>query len=166
MQSGPAWKDDTPRFTVVVHSPETRTSVGKGGGGQYTSFQLTTLFSPSVGSPLASSFPGDVDADAEQPLPVTVERRFSSFVSLHALLVARYPILTIPDLPSKSYANRFDPEFVETRRRDLERWMGRVERSAVLRGSEEVRGFLVIEEEKVRVPSFTLVDVLLMRGPK
>jgi len=38
---------------------------------------------------------------------------------------------------------------VEERRRDLERWVGKVGRHPVLRETEEVRRFLSLEEDKV-----------------
>lgn len=40
---------------------------------------------------------------------------------------------------------------MEARRRDLERWLSRIGRHEVLRGAEEVRAFLVVEEEEGKV---------------
>ncbi|KAL8278957.1 hypothetical protein RQP46_008626 [Phenoliferia psychrophenolica] len=142
IESGPAWKHDAPSFTVHVHSPEKRSSVGKA---DYTVFQLTTVFSPSPPSDTASaSSSTSVD---DEGTTVSVERRYSHFALLHAVLLERFPILVIPALPAKTYAGRFQAHFVETRRRDLERWCFRVGRHPVLRCSDEVRGFLAMENE-------------------
>jgi sorting nexin-9/18/33 len=112
----------------------------------YTVFQLTTIFSPAD-SPVD---PLDANEPPSPPISVTVERRYSDFVLLHSLLVQRFPIVVVPNLPSKTYAGRFQEGFVETRRRDLERWCSRVGRHAVLRSTEEVRGFLALESDTVR----------------
>lgn len=136
-QSGPAWRHDSPPFTVHVHSPEKRSSTTA--KADYTVFQLTTVFSTS-----------ESEAD-DPPLTMTVERRYSHFTLLHALLVDRYPVLVVPPVPVKSYAGRFQEQFVETRRRDLERWCARIGRHPVLGTTEEVRGFLGTESDSVRV---------------
>ncbi|ORY88059.1 Phox homologous domain-containing protein [Leucosporidium creatinivorum] len=97
-------------------------------GGEYTSYQLTTLFAPSSSS-------------EEESDPITISRRYSTFLTLHSSLTSRYPLLAIPSLPRAAGGwgtkSRFEPEFVERRRRDLERWLNRVGRSPVLRGAEE-----------------------------
>ena len=80
---------------------------------------------------------------------MTVERRYSHFTLLHALLVERYPVVVVPQVPVKSYAGRFQEQFVETRRRDLERWCARIGRHAVLGSADEVREFLGIESDAV-----------------
>ncbi|GAA5867687.1 hypothetical protein JCM1840_006657 [Sporobolomyces johnsonii] len=140
VESGPAWKSASELpFIVHVHSPE---KVSPLGASPYTTFQLTTIF-PSSPSSLDSSSA----SSSHDPLAVT--RRFSHFVALHALLVANFPVLAIPQLPPKAFgAKRFGEEFVEQRRRDLERWVNRVGRHPVLRESEEVRGFLCLDDEK------------------
>lgn len=76
---------------------------------------------------------------------MSVSRRYSDFVALNSLLKLSYPIIVIPDLPSKLCG----PE-METRRRDLERWCDRLGRHPVLRSSELLRSFLTTESEKVR----------------
>jgi hypothetical protein len=144
MQSSLAWRHDSPPFNVRVHSPEKQSETV--GGPQYASFQVSTTFSPSP--------PSSDGTDA--PTTVTVERRYSHFVLLHSLLLSRYPLLTVPSLPPPSYVGRLGDQFVEARRRELERWCGRVGRHAVLRSSEEVRSFLVLENERVSPSSSSL----------
>ncbi|KAI5479173.1 hypothetical protein MNV49_004034 [Pseudohyphozyma bogoriensis] len=126
IESGPAWLSDSEAFVVHVHSPCKRSSYNNRA---YTSFTLTTVF-----------------ASGEDP--ITVERRYSHFVQLHALLSSRYPLIVIPPLPPKTYAGRFEDGFVESRRRDLERWSGRVGRHPVLRSSDEIKEFLSLEGDQ------------------
>lgn len=136
LQEGPTFRSTTQPLIVQVHSPRKVSPLGEN---PYTSFKLATHF------PSSSS-----TSDTDSPDPLSVSRRYSHFVSLHQLLIARYSLLSIPPLPPKAYgATRFSDEFVEERRRDLERWMGKVGRHPVLRETEEVRGFLSLEEDKV-----------------
>lgn len=124
----------------------------------YTSFRLTTHFYTSSHTP-------EEELAERAPLPLTVNRRFSHFVSLHQLLVSRFSLLSIPPLPPKAFgATRFSEEFVEERRRDLERWIEKIGRHPVLRETEEVRGFLSIEEDKVSsaLSSSTLFDRIFL----
>ena len=56
-----------------------------------------------------------------------ISRRFSDFVWLHYCLLARYPFRNIPNLPPKrltlsGHSLSTDPDFLETRRRGLERY--------------------------------------------
>lgn len=81
------------------------------------------------------------------PTTISVDRRYSHFTLLHALLSARYPVLCLPRLPPKAYAGRFNADFIEERRNDLERWCARVARHPVLGSSEELRGFLSVGED-------------------
>ena len=138
-----------------VHSPEKRSSLAKA---DYTIFQLTTVFSSHPDSHSAEAEELDPDQDAAVTTTVNVERRYSHFALLHAVLVERFPVLVIPPLPAKTYAGRFQASFVETRRRDLERWCFRVGRHPVLRCSDEVRGFLTLENDVVSLPPFDAVN--------
>lgn len=83
-----------------------------------------------------------------EPEPsVTVERRYSHFSQLYHDIVARYPALVIPQPPAKNYAGRFRADFVEARRRDLERWCCRIVRHPVLRETPEIRAFFSTPDE-------------------
>ncbi|GAA6012264.1 hypothetical protein JCM11491_007076 [Sporobolomyces phaffii] len=138
--NGPIWRTTSEPFVVQVHSPRKLSPLGET---PYTTFDLTTHFpiSPSAANPA-----GILDGS---PGPLTVSRRFSHFVSLHQLLSSRYSLLSMPPLPTKAFgAARFAEDFLEERRRDLERWVERVVNHPVLRESEEVRGFLAIEEDQ------------------
>ncbi|GAA5980703.1 hypothetical protein JCM5350_006358 [Sporobolomyces pararoseus] len=136
--NGPVWRRVSTAFIVQVHSPRKLSPLGET---PYTLFRLTTHFDtlPRNG----------VTYNEDQPPPVTVSRRFSHFVSLHQLLTSHFSLLTIPPLPPKAFGStRFSDEFVEERKRDLERWIEKIVRHPVLRESEQVRGFLSIDDEK------------------
>ncbi|GAA6027416.1 hypothetical protein JCM8097_007846 [Rhodosporidiobolus ruineniae] len=138
VETGPAWRPLAEPFTVQLHSPVKHTPMA---GAAYTTYSLTSTFWSS---------PASDEAD-ESTTSTIVSRRYSHFVALHALLSARFlaPLVVVPALPSKAFgAARFADGFVETRRRELERWVERVGRHPVLGGSEELRRFLEIEDEK------------------
>lgn len=148
IDSGPAWRPSPPMFTVHVHSPAKRHSLTSG---DYTVFQLTTVFSPPEPSPVDAGFAHaqyQSSDSVRSAAAATVDRRYSHFVALHRRLRARYPVLAVPDLPGKSFKGRDDAAFVESRRRDLERWLSRVGRHPVLSQAEELRVFLVEEEDR------------------
>ena len=149
IDTGPAWRPPVGRFTVHVHSPAKRHSLASG---DYTVFQLTTVFDPPHVSPTEADFAHvqyhSVGSATTAAATATVDRRYSHFVQLHQLLQARYPVLGLPQLPGKSFKGRSDPAFVEIRRRDLERWLARVGRHPALSTADELRSFLVEEDDR------------------
>lgn len=149
VDTGPAWKEKIPPFRVLVHSPSKRTSALSGA---FTVYSVTSLFHPT---PISES-----DEDRElgleyqstapiSPTRITVHRRFSHFVILHTALTRRLPGIALPPLPEKQYAGRFSEDFVEARRGDLERYIGRVVRHPVARYAEVVTFFLGCESDTV-----------------
>ncbi|GAA5970913.1 hypothetical protein JCM11641_004506 [Rhodosporidiobolus odoratus] len=135
-QAGPAWRPLSEPFLVHIHSPCKQSPMN---ASPFTTYTLTTVFSPSPSSSSSNS------------PSLSVTRRFSHFTALHSLLSARFlsPLIYLPPLSPKAFGNgRFSETFVEQRRRDLERWLGKVGRHPVLGESEELRGFLAIEGEK------------------
>ena len=146
VDAGPAWKPKLPPFRVLVHSP---TKVAPSLSGSYTVYCVTSFFhTPPAGAT-------DVDRDEEynsslSPTCVTVQRRFSHFVILHTALTRRLPGIALPPLPEKQYAGRFNDEFVEARRSDLERYICRVVRHPVARYAEIVTFFLGCDNDVVR----------------
>ncbi|KDQ50377.1 hypothetical protein JAAARDRAFT_211785 [Jaapia argillacea MUCL 33604] len=140
---GPSWKTKVPPFRVLVHSPSKRASTLSGA---YTIYNVTSLFH-ATGT--------DDDPPPGSHVRVTVQRRFSHFVVLHTALSRRLPGLALPPLPEKQYAGRFSTEFVEARRGDLERYLGRIVRHPVARYAEVLTFFLGCESEtewKKQVP--------------
>jgi sorting nexin-9/18/33 len=167
-QAPPAWRSKTPPFRILVHSPSKRTSTLSG---SYTIYAVTSLFLVDPNTPSHSRFPTsssvatDIGSRSHTPTPdangvdcpagelvqthVTVYRRFSQFVFLHAALTRRLPGIVIPPLPEKQYAGRFSEDFVEARRGDLERWISRIARHPVARYSEVLVFFLSCDNEAV-----------------
>ncbi|CAE7207935.1 unnamed protein product [Rhizoctonia solani] len=133
------WREKTPPFNVLVHSPEKHSSVT----GAYTLYSVTSIFPPS--------------SPSNEPTRITVHRRFSHFNFLHTALSRSLPGIALPPLPAKQYAGRFQGEFVEARRGDLEKWLQRVVRHPVVRYTEVVVFFLGCESDlewKRRLPTY------------
>ncbi|KAH9932962.1 uncharacterized protein B0H18DRAFT_984853 [Fomitopsis serialis] len=142
VEMGPAWKSKLPPFHVLVHSPSKRSS---GITGPYTVYTLTSVFdSPDTSH---SHLRYDGTNSATEPTSITVQRRFSHFVVLHTALTRRLPGIALPPLPEKQYAGRFNDEFVEARRGDLERYINRVVRHPVARYAEVLTFFLSCESD-------------------
>lgn len=57
---------------------------------------------------------------------ITVVRRYSDFSWLSGELSAEFPGVIVPPLPEKQTVGRFDSEFVESRRRSLEKFLLRI----------------------------------------
>ncbi|CAE6444750.1 unnamed protein product [Rhizoctonia solani] len=134
-----SWREKTPTFNVLVHSPEKHSSVT----GAYTLYSVTSIFPPS--------------SPSNEPTRITVHRRFSHFNFLHTALSRSLPGVALPPLPAKQYAGRFQEEFVEARRGDLEKWLQRLVRHPVVRYTEVVVFFLGCESDlewKRRLPTF------------
>lgn len=152
VDAGHAWKSKLPPFKVLVHSPSKRTSILSGA---YTVYNVTSLF----------QVPSNPDADPDEPPPsptrITVQRRFSHFVILHTALSRRLPGIALPPLPEKQYAGRFSDDFVEARRGDLERYIGRVVRHPVARYAEVVTWFLSCESDSVSFLCSILVQLFI-----
>ncbi|KAJ7359160.1 hypothetical protein DFH08DRAFT_921629 [Mycena albidolilacea] len=157
VDGGLAWKAKLPPFRVLVHSPSKRTSTLSGA---FTIYAVTSLFrapssptSPSSSAPSpytsnsVSVYDSEGDGDGAGATRITVHRRFSHFVILHTALTRRLPGIALPPLPEKQYAGRFSEDFVEARRGDLERYLGRVVRHPVARYAEVVTFFLGCESD-------------------
>ncbi|KAF8939239.1 hypothetical protein BGZ58_010322 [Dissophora ornata] len=125
IQSGPSWQEKAPLFKVRVHDPETRRKMV--GMQEYTLFQVTSTFTQGVS--------------------VTVERRYSQFEWLYERLANKFGALILPPLPEKQYAGRFSEEFIERRRRALERFLNRLVRHPVLRYSDLLTHFLSCSDD-------------------
>ncbi|KAG8711808.1 hypothetical protein FRC09_020397 [Ceratobasidium sp. 395] len=145
VETGPAWKHKSPPFRVLVHSPSKCSSVT----GAYTLYSVTSLFQPDEKPSSATTSPvpylrPDLSPSSTR---ITVQRRFSHFAFLHTALSRKLPGIALPPLPAKQYAGRFQGEFVEARRNDLERWLARVVRHPVARYSEVLTFFLGCESD-------------------
>ncbi|KAF9445810.1 PX-domain-containing protein [Macrolepiota fuliginosa MF-IS2] len=173
VDTGPAWKSKIPPFKILVHSPSKRSSVLSGA---YTIYDTTSLFSPddpydpppsSHHNRLHSEFiprsyfnPEEENEEATpEPLQrLTVHRRFSHFVILHTALTRRLPGIALPPLPEKQYSGRFNDDFIEARRGDLERYINKIVRHPIARYAEIVTFFLSCENDsewKSSLPKYT-----------
>ncbi|KAI0090450.1 hypothetical protein BDY19DRAFT_940221 [Irpex rosettiformis] len=140
VDAGPSWRPKVPSFKIMVHSPSKRSSILSGA---YTIYSVTSIFGPDVQPPetgLNEERPGS-------PVRITVHRRFSHFVALHTALSRRLPGIALPPLPEKQYAGRFNDDFVEARRGDLQRYLQRVVRHPVARYAEVLTFFLGCESD-------------------
>lgn len=168
----PAWRSRSPPFKVLVHTPSKQTSPLTG---SYTLYSVTSLFKaptnpnhharfstadsmmPSSSSrtitqrdaPTLPEFSPDLDDDSTPTIHVTVQRRFSHFVFLHTALSRTLPGIALPPLPDKQYAGRFNDDFIEARRGDLERWLARIIRHPLARYSDVTVFFLSCDNDIV-----------------
>eukprot|EP00741_Cyanophora_paradoxa_P009034 tig00001443_g8747.t1 len=80
----------------------------------------------------------------------SVHRRYKDFVWLHQNLVERHQGVLIPPLPEKlvvDFTKRFSKEFIEARRKGLEKFLQRVASHPALNKSPELKAFLEDNEE-------------------
>jgi sorting nexin-1/2 len=118
------------KFEIRVHDPDK-----KGDGmNAFITFRVTTKSSI---------------AELRGMTP-SVERRYSDFLWLHEQLSTHYRNYIVPPLPEKNSLsfNRFTPEFIEIRRRELEKFLRRVAEHAVLSTSPDFLTFLEAADEK------------------
>lgn len=76
----------------------------------------------------------------------SVLRRFSDFVWLHDQLCFFHPGCIVPPLPEKQTIGRFTPEFIDARRRSLEKFMSRVTRHKELMNANVLITFLQADD--------------------
>eukprot|EP01035_Chromulina_nebulosa_P024283 gene24283-31577_t len=77
---------------------------------------------------------------------VTVVRRYNDFTWFHSVLSAQYPGVIMPPLPEKQTVGRFSSEFVESRRRALEKYLERISKHPELSTSEHYFTFLQTDD--------------------
>jgi hypothetical protein len=122
--------DDATRVCIFVTDPE-KVKGGIGGHMEYSVAARTNneAYAKKQGTP--------------------VKRRYRHFVWLHDSLtfyLGRGAL--IPSLPEAKVTGRFDPEFVEQRRRDLERYLNRVGSHPVLCTSPALLQFLQASDDE------------------
>jgi len=76
----------------------------------------------------------------------SIARRYSDFSWLHEMLKNDFRNTLIPPLPEKAIFDRFSPEFVEYRRKELERFLKRVLSHPHLSKSPHVTKFLTASD--------------------
>lgn len=80
----------------------------------------------------------------------SVVRRFKDFEWLDEELVRAYPGCIIPPLPQKQTLGRFSAEFVDTRKRALEKYLQRIAAHDILSQDRNFVTFLQGEESDLR----------------
>eukprot|EP01104_Vermistella_antarctica_P014363 TRINITY_DN44_c0_g1_i1.p1 TRINITY_DN44_c0_g1~~TRINITY_DN44_c0_g1_i1.p1 ORF type:complete len:493 (+),score=198.67 TRINITY_DN44_c0_g1_i1:26-1480(+) len=88
-----------------------------------------------------------LDQYTNQSMEVT--RRYRDFNWLHESLLKDHAAYIIPPLPEKQVFSKFVPEFVEYRRRELERFLRRVAAHRVLCKAKSLQVFLEATEEEL-----------------
>jgi len=82
-------------------------------------------------------------------------RRYRDFLWLHNHLVDHYKGIIIPPLPEKSLIDRFSPDFIEFRRRELEKFLKRVTSHPILSTSSHLRTFLEAPDSEMQEVKIT-----------
>ncbi|KAG8974512.1 hypothetical protein FRB90_009757, partial [Tulasnella sp. 427] len=169
----PAWRSKTTPFKVLVHSPSKHSNPLTG---SYTMYCVTSLFQAhsSMHSRFSSSSSNDTigESSSSTTLGPSISSRTitqanafdipgkqigsplhdddddnAGTVHVTTALSRRLPGIALPPLPDKQYSGRFNDEFVEARRGDLEKWLSRVVRHPLARNSEVVVFFLSCDNE-------------------
>jgi sorting nexin-9/18/33 len=146
VDAGPSWRQKVPPFRIMVHSPSKRTSTLSGA---YIVYSVSSLFHAPTTSEPSDAESADSVNSSPNTSRITVHRRFSHFAVLHTALTRRLPGIALPPLPEKQYPGRFNDDFVEARRGDLERYLARTVRHPVARYTEILTFFLSCESEQV-----------------
>jgi len=76
-----------------------------------------------------------------------VQRRFKHFDWLHDRLLEKFTFISLPNLPEKVFMGSTDERFVEKRKRHLERYLNRLARHPVVRGSDVFQHFMKVSKE-------------------
>lgn len=117
------WKAPRDEYTVVVDSPKKETKFK--GMKSFIAYQLTPSFN-------------------NQP----VSRRYKHFDWLHERLVDKFSLIPIPPLPDKQISGRYEEQFIEHRRVQLQDFIDWVCRHPVLSVCEVWMHFLVCNDDK------------------
>jgi len=77
-------------------------------------------------------------------------RRYRDFLWLHNHLCDHFKGIIIPPLPEKSITDRFSPDFMEFRRRELEKFLKRTVSHPLLSGSSHLQTFLEAHDSEMQ----------------
>ncbi|KAJ3154962.1 hypothetical protein HDU86_004481 [Geranomyces michiganensis] len=133
IQRGFTWACNAPTFSITIQSAERRRKVSahQTVTDDFIVYKCITWFR---------------DDDASTYTALTVWRRYADFDWLAGHLQSRFPpaVVPLPTLPPKHMLSprRFDSEYVESRRRGLERYLNAIARHPVLKAEEALVLFL------------------------
>lgn len=123
MDEGYCWEQIKHPYNVSVASPKKESKLK--GLKSFIAYQLTPSFNN-----------------------LQVSRRYKHFDWLHDRLVEKYCLISIPPLPDKQISNRYDDQFIEHRRLQLQLFVDWVCRHPVLSISPVWQHFLTCTDEK------------------
>lgn len=123
IDNGYFWKTIREPYTVCVASPKKETKFK--GIKSFIAYQLTPSFNN-----------------------IAVSRRYKHFDWLHERLLAKFCLIPVPPLPDKQISGRYEDQFVEHRRVQLQEFVDWVCRHPVLSVSEVWTHFLTCTDEK------------------
>lgn len=118
-----AWRPNPHPFSCMVASPKKESKLK--GLKSYIAYQLTPSFNN-----------------------IQVSRRYKHFDWLHERLSEKYCIIPIPPLPDKQISGRYEEQFIERRRLQLQSFVDRVSSHPVLSRSDVWLHFLTCTDEK------------------
>lgn len=117
------WKPLTDRYVVAVNSPKMESKFK--GIKKFIAYQLTPSFN-------------------NEP----VSRRYKNFDWLHERLVEKFCLIPIPPLPDKQISGRYEEQFIEHRRAQLQEFVNWVCRHPVLARCDVWMHFLTCKDQK------------------
>uniref|UniRef100_A0A2M4BIC8 Putative sorting nexin n=1 Tax=Anopheles marajoara TaxID=58244 RepID=A0A2M4BIC8_9DIPT len=123
MEHGIVWKPMRDPYTVTVDSPKKEKKFN--GLKSFIAYQLTPSFTN-----------------------IPVARRYKHFDWLHERLVSKFCLIPIPPLPDKQISGRYDEEFVEHRRVQLQEFVDWVCRHPILSVCGVWMHFLTCTDDK------------------
>ncbi|XP_039965471.1 sorting nexin lst-4 [Bactrocera tryoni] len=118
------WQTNHQRYTVIVASPKKESKFK--GMKTFIAYQLTPSFNN-----------------------ISVSRRYKHFDWLHERLVEKFCLIPIPPLPDKQISGRYEEQFVEHRRVQLQEFVDWVCRHPVLSQCEVWHHFLTCNDDKM-----------------
>lgn len=119
-----AWPPITNAYTVQVTSPKKETKLK--GLKSFIAYQLTPSFNN-----------------------IQVSRRYKHFDWLHERLSEKFSLLSVPPLPDKQISGRYEEQFIEHRRIQLQEFVDYVCRHPVMSRCEVWQHFLTCTDEKL-----------------
>ncbi|KAJ8263054.1 hypothetical protein COCON_G00155110 [Conger conger] len=122
-QYGPEWQENPYPFSCTIDDPTKQTKFK--GMKSYISYKLTPTHTQNQ-----------------------VNRRYKHFDWLYSRLVEKFPVISVPHIPEKQAAGRFEEDFISKRRKGLIWWMNHMTSHPVLARCDVFQHFLTCTDEK------------------
>ena len=124
IRAGQRWASEIEAFVVTATTNEKK-GTKLGGMKQFTTYDISNTSTGHL-----------------------VARRYKHFTWLHDRLHEQFAGVSVPPLPDKQVQGRFQADFIENRRRGLQRFLNRVANHPVLGASSVFRHFLSVTDQK------------------